>query len=97
MAEMQNIAVESESGEEEEEEEKDGGKVDRDGEVESDTEKLRRSALDKLENASENSFLGQASSIRVRFFLSFSLFFFVSMIERCKKDREFAAFDVIEV
>lgn len=62
MSEMQNIAVESESGEEEEEE-KDGGKVDRDGEAESEKEKLRKSALDKLENASEDSILGQARSI----------------------------------
>lgn len=62
MSEMPNIAIESESGEEEDEE-KDGGKVDRDVEVESETEKLRKSALDKLENASEDSFLGQARSI----------------------------------
>lgn len=59
---MQNIAIESESGEEEEDEEKDGGKVDRDVEVESEKEILRKSALDKLENASEDSFLGQVRS-----------------------------------
>lgn len=59
IAEIQNVDEDSEStkGEEEQEE----SESDKDTEAEDETEKIRKSALDKLENASEDSLLGQAS------------------------------------
>ncbi|OAY25448.1 uncharacterized protein LOC110605319 [Manihot esculenta] len=61
IAEIQNVDEDSEStkGEEEQEE----SESDKDTEAEDETEKIRKSALDKLENASEDSLLGQGLKV----------------------------------
>ncbi|XP_058080815.1 uncharacterized protein LOC131228983 [Magnolia sinica] len=58
IAEMQNVGPDSEPAKGEGEGEVEQSLVDDDG-VETDEDKLRKSALDKLENASEDSVLGQ--------------------------------------
>eukprot|EP00262_Sarcandra_glabra_P004533 TRINITY_DN15614_c0_g1_i1.p1 TRINITY_DN15614_c0_g1~~TRINITY_DN15614_c0_g1_i1.p1 ORF type:complete len:507 (+),score=127.88 TRINITY_DN15614_c0_g1_i1:104-1624(+) len=65
IAEMPNVAPDSESVEDEDlkKSEADGEKLEADGKVESDDEKLRMSALDKLEKASEDSLLGQGLKV----------------------------------
>lgn len=59
IADIQNVAEDSESSKGEEEQEESDS--DKETEAEDENDKLRKSALDKLEKASKDSFLGQAS------------------------------------
>ncbi|XP_057996360.1 uncharacterized protein LOC110637459 isoform X2 [Hevea brasiliensis] len=61
IADMQNVGEDSESSRGEEEREE--SESDKETEAEDETDKLRKSALDKLEKASDDSFLGQGLKV----------------------------------